>query len=106
MGIKQLDQLGEVGERSCQWHRRTPASETMLKARRKAAGRRITAGEDKAYEQDLLQSLFPCRAAPRSARPKLSKAGLSAVTASCQQYSSCPPSRKLATTRCGRCPMH
>jgi hypothetical protein len=26
------------------------ASETMLKARRKAAGRRITAGEDKAYD--------------------------------------------------------
>ena len=35
---------------ACQWHRRTPASETMLKARRKAAGRRITAGEDKAYD--------------------------------------------------------
>jgi len=27
-------------------------------------------------KQDLLQSFFPCPAAPRSARPKFSKAGL------------------------------
>ena len=33
-----------------QWHRQRRASEIMLKARSKAAGRRITAGEDKAYD--------------------------------------------------------
>ena len=33
-----------------QWHAERRASEIMLKAKRKAVGRRITAGEDKAYD--------------------------------------------------------
>ena len=33
---------------ACQWPPRTPGLEIMLRARRKAAGRRITTGEDKA----------------------------------------------------------
>jgi len=35
---------------ACQWHRRTPGFGDHAEARRKAAGRRITAGEDKAYD--------------------------------------------------------
>ena len=55
------------------------ASETMLKARRKAAGRRITAGEDKAYDAaDHLANLGAIgvtphvtqnQASPKPARP-------------------------------------
>src|SRR5260370_17441397 len=39
---------GRVSNSNCSAERR--ASETMLKARRKAARRRITSGEDKAYD--------------------------------------------------------